>query len=76
MTFTFGDYTPTIKHINAFEYADGIPGGRKPISWTNINKPPVGLDKLTSYQIVIEMDVASVCEDFKMIFRSTIGSGK
>ena len=62
--FTFGDHTPSIKYVRSFEYMDGVPGGRKPVSWTNINTPPTGLDKVSSYQLVCELDTQNLLDQF------------
>ena len=74
--FTFGDHTPSIKYVRSFEYADGVPGGRKPVSWVNINTPPIGLDKVSSYQIVCEVETQNVLDQFQMVFAASVGKGR
>ena len=70
--FTFGDLTPSIRSVKVFECVDGVPG-LKPASWSSITHPPLGLDKMSSYQVVLETDVASRCDDFRMVFRARLG---
>ncbi|XP_063430371.1 uncharacterized protein LOC134712590 isoform X2 [Mytilus trossulus] len=74
--FTFGDHTPSIKYIRTFEYMDGVPGGRKPVSWVNINTPPTGLDKVSSYQLVCEVDTQNLLDQFQMVFAARVGRGR
>ncbi|KAK7104209.1 hypothetical protein V1264_018965 [Littorina saxatilis] len=75
-TFNTGDQTPNIRNVQVFEYCEGAPGGHKPISWSNVNKPPAGLDKMSSYQLVVQCDLQLLAEDFRMIFRARVGSKK
>ncbi|XP_053395877.1 uncharacterized protein LOC123544970 isoform X2 [Mercenaria mercenaria] len=70
--FTFGDITPCIRNIKAFECTDGV-RGFKPASWSDVTHPPAGLDKMSTFQIVLEADIASRCEDFRMVFRARAG---
>ncbi|XP_060558293.1 uncharacterized protein LOC132718594 [Ruditapes philippinarum] len=70
--FTFGDITPCIRNVKVFECADGVQGF-KPASWSSVTQPPAGLDKMSSFQIVLEADIASRCEDFRMVFRARAG---
>jgi hypothetical protein len=74
-TFTTGEQTPIVRNVQVFEYCEGILGKQyKPITWFSIGKPPAGLDKMSTYQLVIQADVQIVAEDFKMIFRARVGS--
>ncbi|XP_041353742.1 tricalbin-3-like isoform X2 [Gigantopelta aegis] len=73
-TFDVGAQTPNIRNVRVFEFAEGVPGGRKPCSWFSVGRPPVGLHNMSSFQIVVEIDVSMLCEDFKMIFRGRVGS--
>ena len=73
--FTFGDITPSLRCVKAFECSDGVPGF-KPASWSSICQPPVGLEKLSAYRVVLEADMASRCEDFRMVFQARVGSKK
>ena len=75
-TFNTGDQTPNIRNVQVFEYCEGVPGGHKPITWFNVSKPPAGLDKMATYQLVIQCDLQLIAEDFKMIFRARVGSKK
>lgn len=75
-TFTFGETTPTIQHIKAFELTDGPPFGRRPIAWSSIWSPPQGLENMSSYQVVLELDMQSNLEDFLMVFLAKVGSGR
>ena len=70
--FTFGDLTPSIRSVKVFECIDGVIG-IKPASWSSITQPPMGLDKMSSYQVVIETNMASRCDDFRMVFRARLG---
>lgn len=72
IAFTFGDITPCIRNVKAFECSDGVKGF-KPASWSSVTQPPAGLDKMSSFQIVLEADIASRCEDFRMVFRARAG---
>ncbi|XP_056021913.1 uncharacterized protein LOC125650208 isoform X3 [Ostrea edulis] len=74
--FTFGETTPTIQHIKAFELTDGPPFARRPIAWSSIWNPPPGLENMSSYQIVLELDLQSHLEDFLMVFLAKVGSGR
>ncbi|XP_052057688.1 uncharacterized protein LOC127698326 isoform X6 [Mytilus californianus] len=74
--FTFGDHTPSIKYVRTFEYMDGVPGGRKPVSWVNINTPPTGLDRVSSYQLVCEVDTQNLLDQFQMVFAARVGQGR
>ncbi|XP_033734634.1 extended synaptotagmin-1-like isoform X2 [Pecten maximus] len=76
LSFQFGDQTPAFKYIRAFEYSEGVPGGHKPVSWVSVHSPPCGLGKMSNYQVVLQAEVDTVCEDFKMVFRSTIGKAR
>ncbi|KAL5008759.1 hypothetical protein ScPMuIL_014340 [Solemya velum] len=71
--FTFGGQTPSIRHVHVFEYSDGV-GGSKPVTWVSIDKPPRGLDKMSSFEVVLEADISTQCEDFRMVFSSRVGS--
>ncbi|KAL4237453.1 hypothetical protein ACF0H5_002170 [Mactra antiquata] len=74
--FTFGDITPSIRCIKAFECSpDGV-RGFKPLSWSSVVQPPAGLDRMSTFQIVLEADMASRCEDFRMIFLARVGAEK
>lgn len=73
-TFTTGEQTPTLRNVQVFEYCEGVQGGHKPITWFNVNKPPAGLDKMSSYQLVVQCDAQLMSEDFRMIFRARIGT--
>jgi hypothetical protein len=75
-TFTFGETTPTIQHIKAFELSDGTPFGRRPIAWSSIWSPPPGLENMSTYQVVLELDLQSHLEDFLMVFQAKVGSGR
>ncbi|XP_061173076.1 uncharacterized protein LOC133182305 isoform X2 [Saccostrea echinata] len=74
--FTFGETTPTVQHIKAFELTDGPPFGRRPIAWSSIWSPPPGLENMSSYQVVLELDLQSHLEDFLMMFVAKVGSGR
>lgn len=74
-TFSTGEQTPIIRNVQTFEYCEGVPGGQ-PVSWLNVNKPPAGLDKMSTFQLVVQFDVQLLCEDFRMIFRARVGSKK
>ncbi|XP_021363812.1 extended synaptotagmin-1-like isoform X2 [Mizuhopecten yessoensis] len=76
LSFQFGDQTPAVKYVRAFEYSEGVPGGHKPVSWVSVHSPPCGLEKMSNYQVVLQAEVDTVCEDFKMVFRSTIGKAR
>lgn len=65
-----------MRNVQVFEYCEGVVGSRKPISWFNVNKPPAGLDKMTSYQLVVQFDTHMICDDFRMVFRARVGSKK
>ncbi|XP_025104942.1 tricalbin-3-like isoform X2 [Pomacea canaliculata] len=75
-SFTTGEQTPSVRNVQVFEYCEGVVGSRKPISWFNVNKPPAGLDKMTSYQLVVQFDTHMICDDFRMVFRARVGSKK
>ncbi|XP_055957357.1 uncharacterized protein LOC126821662 isoform X2 [Patella vulgata] len=75
-TFTVGDQTPNIKHVRVFEFCEGVPGGHSNVTWVNVNQPPAGMDKMSSYKIVLETDLTLHCEDFKMVFRAKVGNKK
>nr|XP_022329862.1 tricalbin-3-like isoform X4 [Crassostrea virginica] len=76
-TFTFGETTPTVQHVKAFELtADGPPFGRRPIAWSSIWSPPQGLENMSSYQVVLELNLQSNLEDFLMVFLAKVGSGR
>ncbi|XP_055878797.1 uncharacterized protein LOC106052623 isoform X3 [Biomphalaria glabrata] len=75
-SFTVGEQTPNIKNVRTFECSESTPGSLQPISWFNVHRPPAGLQQLSSYQVVVEADLSLVSEDFKMIFRGRVGSGK
>ncbi|KAL8611006.1 hypothetical protein ACOMHN_042622 [Nucella lapillus] len=75
-TFNTGEHTPNVRNVQVFEYCEGVPGNHKPITWFSISKPPAGLDKMTSYQLVVQCDLQLMSEDFKMIFRARVGSKK
>ncbi|XP_052767239.1 uncharacterized protein LOC128208010 isoform X2 [Mya arenaria] len=70
--FTFGDITPSFRSIKAFECSDGVPGF-KPACWSNIAQPPAGLHKMSTFQIVLEADMSSRCDEFRMVFRARAG---
>ncbi|GFO03794.1 extended synaptotagmin-1, partial [Plakobranchus ocellatus] len=74
--FNVGDQTPHIKNVRTFECSESTPGSLQPISWFNVHRPPAGLDKASSYQVVVEADISMMSEDFKMIFRGRVGSAK
>lgn len=74
-SFTFGDATPSIRCIKAYECLDGV-RGFKPASWSNVTLPPAGLEKMSTFQIVLEADTSSRCEDFRMVFRARAGGEK
>ncbi|XP_069116307.1 extended synaptotagmin-1-like [Argopecten irradians] len=76
VSFQFGDQTPAFKYIRAFEYSEGVPGGHKPVGWVSVHSPPYGLGKMSNYQVVLQAEVDTACEDFKMVFRSTIGKAR
>ncbi|XP_060068931.1 extended synaptotagmin-1-like [Ylistrum balloti] len=76
LSFTFGDKTPAFKYVRAFEYSEGVPGGHKPVSWVSVHSPPCGLEKMSNYQVVLQAEVDTACEDFRMVFRSTIGKAR
>ncbi|XP_052272099.1 extended synaptotagmin-1-like isoform X2 [Dreissena polymorpha] len=71
--FTFGDLTPSFRSIKAFECSDGV-RGFKPVSWSSVLQPPVGLHKMSSFQIVLEADIAAICEEFRMVFKARAGT--
>ena len=62
-----------MKYVHVYEYVDGGPGGKKPMSWSNVAQPPPGLVTAQQYQVVIEAEVGLNCDDFKMIFRTRMG---
>ena len=68
--FSLGECTPFVQYVKVFEVGDG---GKKPMSWMNINQPPPGLPQAQYYQAVVEADVGLQSEDFKMIFRTRLG---
>ncbi|KAK3702728.1 hypothetical protein RRG08_042714 [Elysia crispata] len=74
--FNLGEQTPHIKNVRTFECSESTPGSLQPISWFNVHRPPAGLDKASSYQVVVEADISLMSEDFKMIFRGRVGSAK
>lgn len=76
VSFEFGQQTPAFKYVQAFEYSEGVPGGHKPVTWVSIHSPPCGLEKMSNYQVVIQAEVDTVCEDFRMVFRSTVGKAR
>lgn len=73
--FTFGDITPSFRSVKAFECCDGV-RGFKPASWSNIVHPPAGLHKMSTFQIVLEADMASMCDEFRMVFSARAGGEK
>ncbi|KAK7451362.1 hypothetical protein BaRGS_00039834, partial [Batillaria attramentaria] len=74
--FTTGEQTPSLRNVQVFEYCEGVQGGHKPITWFNISKPPAGLDKMSSHQLVVQCDAQLMAEDFRMIFRARMGTKK
>ncbi|CAL1533878.1 unnamed protein product [Lymnaea stagnalis] len=76
VNFTVGEQTPNVRNMRTFECSESTPGSLQPISWFNVHRPPAGLEKLSTYQVVIEADVSMVSEDFKMIFRGRVGSSR
>uniref|UniRef100_A0A0B7ARF5 Uncharacterized protein n=1 Tax=Arion vulgaris TaxID=1028688 RepID=A0A0B7ARF5_9EUPU len=76
VTFSVGEQTPNIKNLRTFECSESTPGSLQPISWFNVHCPPAGLDKLSSYQVVVEADISMMSDDFKMIFRGRVGSSR
>ncbi|WAR19324.1 hypothetical protein MAR_001162, partial [Mya arenaria] len=60
------------RSIKAFECSDGVPGF-KPACWSNIAQPPAGLHKMSTFQIVLEADMSSRCDEFRMVFRARAG---
>ncbi|CAG5128727.1 unnamed protein product, partial [Candidula unifasciata] len=76
VAFNVGEQTPNIKNLRTFECSESTPGSLQPISWFNVHRPPAGLDKLSSYQVVVEADINTMSDDFKMIFRGRVGSSR
>lgn len=75
ITFTTGEQTPHLRNVQVFECSEGAQS-HKPATWISVNKPPAGLDKMATYQLVIQSDVNMMSEDFRMIFRARVGSKK
>lgn len=73
--FTFGNITPSFRCIKAFECCDGMPGF-KPASWSSVLQPPAGLLRMSEYQVVMETDMLSSCDEFRMVFRARVGGEK
>jgi len=38
--------------------------------------PPAGLHKMSTFQIVLEADMASMCDEFRMVFSARAGGEK
>lgn len=76
VAFSSGEQTPNVRNVKVFEYCEGMPNGQKSITWFNVNKPPAGLNKMSTYQLGIQFDVQMMAEDFSMIFRARVGSKK
>ncbi|ESP01610.1 hypothetical protein LOTGIDRAFT_238227 [Lottia gigantea] len=73
-TFTVGNQTPNVKNVRVYEFCEGVPGGQKPITWVSVNKPPAGIDRMSTYKVIVESDITLHCEDFKMIFHAKVGN--
>ena len=77
IVFSTGDQTPTFRNMKMLECSEGSRDVLcTPHSWSNINKPPVGLDKMANYQLVLQCDLQLIADDFKMIYRTRLGSQK
>ncbi|KAK3591562.1 hypothetical protein CHS0354_041607 [Potamilus streckersoni] len=73
MVFTFGDLTPTARSVKVLESPDGAKEFL-PATWNSITNPPLGLDKMGAYRVLLEVDMTCNCDDFRMVFRGRVGN--
>lgn len=72
-SLSFGDKTPFIRFIQVYECADGVGGGKRPLSLSIAMQPPPGLQQAHQFQLVLEIDLGIQCDDFLMILRARLG---
>lgn len=71
---SFGDKTPFIKYIQVYECADGVGGGKRPLSLSVAMQPPPGLQQAHQFQLVLEVDLGVQCDEFLMILRARLST--